>query len=277
MAMGKAVLILLMDGTLTGITRCSIANWTGLVYKIPRTEVNKCKDFEDLRQCCVYFLFGESEDDGSPVVYIGQAGLRKSGDSVLVRLQEHINNPQKNYWTEAVVFTSNSFGPTELNYLEHKFCALAQETNQYIVKNGNDPNPGKVTLEKEFELKEVIEYSKIITGLLGYKIFEEKKYSGVDLYMGNNQRAICKRTSEGFIVLKGSYIKQGNSTTLSSSYRLLRAKYEHLIDSNDKLQKDTFFASPSAAASFVLGRNANGLTEWKTFDGKTLKDVESEE
>jgi hypothetical protein len=27
----------------------------------------------------------------------------------------------------------------------------------------------------------------------------------------------------------------------------------------------------------VMGRNANGLTEWKTKSGKTLKDVESNE
>lgn len=33
----------------------------------------------------------------------------------------------------------------------------------------------------------------------------------------------------------------------------------------------------SGKAVIVMGRNANGLTEWKTKTGKTLKDVESNE
>jgi len=40
---------------------------------------------------------------------------------------------------------------------------------------------------------------------------------------------------------------------------------------------DFIFSSPSTAAVIVMGRNANGLTEWKTKIGKTLKDVESNE
>jgi Domain of unknown function (DUF4357) len=35
------------------------------------------------------------------------------------------------------------------------------------------------------------------------------------------------------------------------------------------------FASPSAAAAVVHGGHTNGLTAWKTSEGKTLKDVES--
>ncbi len=40
---------------------------------------------------------------------------------------------------------------------------------------------------------------------------------------------------------------------------------------------DYIFTSPSAAASMILGRNSNGLTEWKQKDGKTLKAYESNE
>lgn len=41
--------------------------------------------------------------------------------------------------------------------------------------------------------------------------------------------------------------------------------------------EDFIFTSPSTAASIVLGRNANGLTEWKQKGGKTLKEFESSE
>lgn len=38
-----------------------------------------------------------------------------------------------------------------------------------------------------------------------------------------------------------------------------------------RLTKDTLFSSPSTAASVIMGRCANGLTEWKTKDGRILK------
>ena len=38
--------------------------------------------------------------------------------------------------------------------------------------------------------------------------------------------------------------------------------------------QDYVFASPSAAAGVVQGRSANGRVDWKTKDGKTLKDLQ---
>jgi hypothetical protein len=38
---------------------------------------------------------------------------------------------------------------------------------------------------------------------------------------------------------------------------------------------DHIFSSPSTAAVMIMGRNANGLTEWKSKDGKTLKEFET--
>ncbi|MEB9406950.1 DUF4357 domain-containing protein [Bacillus cereus] len=35
-----------------------------------------------------------------------------------------------------------------------------------------------------------------------------------------------------------------------------------------------FFSFPSAAAAVVLGRRANGWTEWKAEDGRTLNELE---
>lgn len=50
-----------------------------------------------------------------------------------------------------------------------------------------------------------------------------------------------------------------------------------LVEHNDRLVfvRDVEFASPSAAAAVVHGGHANGLTAWKTSDGKTLKEIES--
>ncbi|WP_242849935.1 DUF4357 domain-containing protein [Clostridium aceticum] len=35
--------------------------------------------------------------------------------------------------------------------------------------------------------------------------------------------------------------------------------------------------NPSYAATFVIGGHVNGLTEWKTKDGRSLKEIENSE
>lgn len=290
---GKSINLYLIDGTSNGRVKCTLANWTGVAYKIPRTELDKCKDRGDLTQSGVYFLFGTSDTSDKNVVYIGQAGVRKNGEGILCRLLEHKRNPDKEYWTEAVVFTTsnNSFGPTEISYLENRFCRIAVDAGRYLVKNGNDPSPGNITEEKESELEEFIDYAKIVMGTLGHKLFdpllkeykpiveEEASISERVLYLKRKSRksgllieASCKQTNEGFVVLKGSHIEMIDSESIPPTIKDKRGKAR--IDANGILQEEVLFRSPSYAASFVVGGSINGLTEWKTEDGRTLKDIE---
>lgn len=294
MARGKNINLFLMDGDASGRIKCTLANWTGVAYKIPRTEIEKCKEREDLKWSGVYFLFGVSDDTGQNIAYIGQAGIRKNGEGILYRLMEHKRNPDKDYWTEAVVFTTsnNSFGPTEISYLENKFCNLAIEADRYVVKNGNDPSPGHLTEEKESELEEFVDYAKLIMGTLGHKIFvplnkqnltlepiTEQPDIEIELFLSRNIKklnlvveASAKQTSEGFVVLKGSMIAPGDGSTISSGNR--KKRQECSIDEQHILQEDVLFNSPSSAAEFVTGKSCNGLITWKTKEGKTLHDLE---
>lgn len=292
---GKSINLFLMDGEASGRIKCTLANWTGIAYKIPRIELEKCKDREDLKQSGVYFLFGTSDETGENVVYIGQAGARKNGEGILNRLQEHKRNPEKDYWTEAIVFTTsnNSFGPTEISYLENRFCNLAISAERYIVKNGNDPTPGNITEEKESEMEEFIDYAKVIMGTLGHKVFEPKiKITMPDeeneqdneeplLYLKRTIKnlgtveATGRQTAEGFVVLKGSHISSADDETAPIVIRERRSKVK--VDSSYILQEDVLLTSPSYAAIFVIGKSANGLISWKTEEGKTLKSLEDEE
>lgn len=69
---------------------------------------------------------------------------------------------------------------------------------------------------------------------------------------------------------------------MTSNFITYRQK---LIDEGVLFNKDEYyvfsddfiFSSPSTAAVIVMRRNANGLAEWKTKNGKPLKDVESNE
>lgn len=291
---GKSINLFLIDGTPNGRIKCTLANWTGVAYKIPRTELDKCRDRADLSQSGVYFLFGTSEQTEENVVYVGQAGVRKNGEGILCRLIEHKRNPDKDYWTEAVVFTTsnNSFGPTEISYLENKFCGLALNAGRYIVKNSNDPTPGNITEEKECELEEFIDYAKIVMGSLGHKLFEplteKPKVAAIEecfeeeviLFLKRKSsksgiviEASCKQTNEGFVVLKGSLIETIDSQTIPNTIKDKREKAK--IDENGILQEDILFKSPSYAASFVIGGHVNGLTEWKTKEGISLKELEN--
>ena len=294
---GKSINLFLMDGTAVGRIKCTLANWTGVAYKIPRTELDKCKERDDLKQSGVYFLFGTSDQTGENVVYIGQAGIRKNGEGILYRLIEHKRNPDKDYWTEAIVFTTsnNSFGPTEISYLENRFVGMATEAGSYLVKNNNDPTMGNITEEKESELEEFIDYAKIVMGTLGHKIFEalaEKSSTPkvkeiidddeLTLFMKRNSRksgklieASCKQTREGFVILKGSLIETIDSESIPPGIKERRLKAK--IDEHGILQENVLVNSPSYAAAFVIGGHANGLVEWKTEDGTTLKEIENRE
>ena len=295
MARGKNINMFLMDGTATGRIKCTIANWTGVVYRIPRTEIENCKNRNDLKQSGVYFLFGTSNESGKPAVYIGQAGNRKNGEGILNRLLEHKRNSDKNYWNEAVVLTTsnNSFGPTEISFLENKFCNLAISANRYEVKNGNDPSPGHITEEKESELEEFAEFARIIMGTLGHNVFEPvteiisvaQNSGGVEsdeaifylsrkLKVLNNKtvEASCKITARGYVVLKGSYISPKISPSVSDYVREERKSAK--INSENILLEDVLLETPSAAAVFVIGNSANGWECWKTKDGMTLKEFE---
>ena len=286
MARGKSINLYLMDGDVNGRVKCTLANWTGLAFKIPRTSLELCKDRDDLKQTGIYFLFGKDDENDNDVVYVGQAGIRKNGEGVLNRLFEHSRNPQKDYWTEAIAITTSndSLGPTEISYLEHRFCQLAIEANRYEVKNGNDPTPGNPSEEKKSELEDFIDYAKVIVGTLGHKVFIplvsvedlEASASAVELYCTlGDVNAIGIQTAEGFVVKKGSKLASECKKSCRESIKNKREKYSEKIDSNGILLEDLLFNSPSGASDFVCGSSTNGKVAWKTANGITIKELEA--
>ena len=286
---GKSINLFLMDGTAVGRVKCTLANWTGVAYKIPRTDLDKCKEREDLKQSGVYFLFGISDDTGENIAYIGQAGARKNGEGILYRLQEHKRDLDKDYWTEAVVFTTsnNSFGPTEISYLENRFFNLAQEAKRYNVKNNVDPSSGNVTEEKESELEEFIEYAEIVMGTFGhrvfdsleekptYKIMEDKNPAAEPLLFLKTTKAEAKgrRTNEGFVVYKDASVSVVPTKSCPETILNLRNKHAEKVKEG-KLIEDILFTSPSAAAGFLTYASANGMIMWLDEYGRTLKEIE---
>ena len=226
---------------------------------------------------------------------LGKLELEKNGEGVLFRVSEHLKD--ETYFIDVVILTTqnNSFGPTEISYLENRFTNLAKETDRFIVKNGNEPNPGNVTEEKESELEDFVEYSKMVLGVLGYKVFvplvknecnpkneeseQRRLYLSRKIKRSNRTiNAQCMCTSEGFVVLKGSMIEENDSKSIPNSIKALRVRCQANGDIiSGLLQKNYLFNSPSYAAAFVLGMNTNGKVDWKTKDGITLKNLDENE
>lgn len=292
--MKKSITMLLIDGEPSGRIKCTLGNWTGVAYKIPRIMLDSCKDREHLKQSGVYFLLGKSDDTGKGIAYIGQAGARKNGEGILYRLLEHKRNPEKDFWNEAIVFTTldDSLGPTEISYLESSFCKMVTKSDRYLIKNGNDPTPGNISEEKECVMQEFIERAKDIIGILGHTLFEPKDprtnntgesvqepVASSVLYLNRTIKNVGEiqatglLTTEGFVVLKGSHISPVEDNTIS--YTLKERRKNAQIDSNGFLLVDELFNSPSYAAMFVIGKSANGLTSWKTDEGISLKQIEA--
>lgn len=292
MSLGKNFNLFLIDGEVTGRIKCTLSNWTGLAYKIPRSYLEKSKERQDLKQSGVYFLI-EKNENGDDEVYIGQASTRKNGEGVLFRVIEHLKDNK--YFSEVVILTTqnNSFGATEISYLENRFTNLALETGRYTVRNGNEPNIGNVTEEKESELEEFIQYSKMVLGVLGYKVFIpilnttekiiEKNQKESKFYLSRKSKksqqliqASCIRTNEGFVILKGSMIEEIDSDAIPLAMKELRTKCKANKEIfNGKLTRNLLFNSPSYAAAFVLGMQTNGRVDWKDENGITLKELEN--
>lgn len=63
MPLSKSINLYLMYGDVSGRIKCTLANWTGLAFKIPRTSLDTCKDRNELKKTGVYFLFGKKCSD----------------------------------------------------------------------------------------------------------------------------------------------------------------------------------------------------------------------
>lgn len=286
----RTIQLLLLDGDARGRIKCSLVNWTGVAYLIPRTELHRCKDMAILNQTGVYLLFGKDEETGDDQVYVGQARSRKNGNGVLGRITEHLGEEKLDYWTQAVVLTTSndSFGPTEISYLENYFYAAASKAGRYTVVNGLDPSPGNVTEERKADLREFSDYSELVIGALGFKVFDALTEEPVradtpsesegDAELRLDRNGVTARgyqTSEGFIVLAGSQIRRDLTPSCPHSVRKARERHSLVIGPDALLREDVLFSSPSGAAGFVTGSSANGMEAWTTLGGVMLKDLEA--
>jgi len=280
MKFGKTIKIFLIDGEPNGRMSSELSNWSGKAYKIPRIKIKDCIDREDLTGTGVYLLFGK-DDAGKDQVYIGEA------ESILKRLNQQLT--QKDFWNEAIVFISKdeNLNKAHIKYLENRLHDIAKSANRYTVDNSIIPTQSSISESDRAEMEEFIENIKMLVNTLGHKVFDEKrefrpkhKQDSFFIKAARGADGQGEPTSDGFVVFKNSKAAATIVNSMTTNFITYRQKLINegvLVDKGEyfEFSDDYIFSSPSTAAVMVMGRNANGLTEWKNKDGKTLKEFET--
>ena len=257
-----------------------LSNWNGKVYKVSRNELLEFSKRDDSDNTGVYFLLGKDENN-IDTIYIGEA------EKMLYRLKQHLKDSE--YWSDCIIVISkdNLLNKAHVKYLENKFFSLAKESGRANVINSNTPTCSSISECDEAMLQEFISNTKLLVNVLGYKIFDSVEESSVKqqnnqlyFYIKAARGADAKGVvvADGFAVLKGSKIASTTVPSMASSLLQLRNSLTEkgIVDVNCQFVRDHVFSSPSLAAAVVMGRNANGRTEWKTDSGKSLKNIEEE-
>jgi Domain of unknown function (DUF4357) len=292
-SVGKQIRIYLVDGTPGGLLTAEIMNWTGHVVAAPRSDLRTLLRRQEASRTGIYILLGDDPETlGGIMAYVGE------GDDVSERLAQHARPAEqggKDFWDRAVVLSNKDANLTKAHarYLESRFIALARQAARSRITNGTSPLPLPLPEADVSDMEYFITQAKIILPVLGVNIFRSASTpvsapageAGVLSGMSSPTFTLCLRKDgitatareiDGeFTVLQGSQARPA-WTGASHSYKAL---YEKLVgekvlipepDSRSmRFARDQVFASPSAAAAVVTGRQANGRVEWKV-DGSAI-------
>lgn len=276
---GRSLKIFMMDGDVTGRWVCTLAGRTTKAYRIPRSLYKKCSDIEELKKPAVYLLFGDEDDKGRPVVYVGET------EDAFTRLKDH--EDKKDYWNEAVVFVSQDdhFNKAHVKYLEGRLYEIAMQVDRYTVMNSQKPASASIAVDEQAEMEDFIDNVTVLTFGMGHKIFEPLVKNNTDGDLSSKQIFYIKtknnsvdakmiRTIEGYVVLKGSKIRESDTKSTPSWAKKKRAQLISEGTIKDSVfTRDELFASPSSASDLVTGNSTSGNKMWKTENGVSLGEI----
>lgn len=266
--MGKTITTYLVNGDPEGTQYSFISNKICQMYVVPRSDLAYLKTQKKLETPAMYILIGEDEVM-NPQAYIGQTG------NFCTRVKDHDN--KKPFWQKAFIFVSKDteMTTTDVQYLEYKALVEAQKANSYnLCYNKQEPQSPNLPEHQKDSMDEFFEDVKLLATFKGCNIFEVFHPKSEHLFYVKSKDcdAVGFYSSSGFTVLKGSVIAKEMAPSFNWKDKRNGMVQEYATMDGDKLvmTSDKTFSSASSAASFCLGRSANGWTEWKDTDGKTL-------
>jgi hypothetical protein len=275
-----SIKVFLPGGDPDGLRIIEKSNWSGAGLVVPRSLFSEGKQRKELARTGVYVLVGPPEESGLPRLYVGE------GDPIKPRLEQHA--AKKDFWTSCISFTSKdeNLNKAHVQYLEARLIALAAQAKRCILDNGNAPALPSLSEADSADAEGFLAEMLLCFPVLGLGVFSTStaaQVPGKTFHLtAKGLHAQGTETTEGFVVRGGS---DAAKTEVPSCHTYLKVLRSALVangaikPSGDgyTFAQDYAFASPSTAAGVVLGRSANGRIEWKTKDGKTLKQVQQEE
>ncbi len=288
----------LLDGDPSGLLRVIKSDWRGSALSfarhdyVERVEIRKRGKLNT--QAGVYVLVGEN-DEGQPHVYIGQSNTGIRG-----RLDIHAKSEEKggkDFWTRALVFAGvgSDIGATEVVFVEKaliRIASAAAASGRGTVENATgihkpkpvNEGPQLVGTEHSITGENFLDGVLDILPFMGITLFESLESGGSERLLGCSGPAADAKgyeSSAGFVVKAGSKARKDGVASWPSTAKTLRDSLVGdgvLKDDGESLVfvSDYQFKSPSAAASVVLARSANGRTEWKDDSNRTLVQLDEE-
>lgn len=254
----------------------------------PRSEYAQARQRSEFDRPGVYVLVGPGAS-ALPQIYIGESNELRS------RLDTH--QQSKDFWTWFVAFTSKdgNLNKAHVNHLESRLVALATAAKRSEVGNGNVPMLPALSEADTADVENFLHEMLLIFPVLEVSAFQVSSTKGslqsahavggakhAALYLsGPETDATGTDASEGFIVNAKS---RGRLKTVPSMSQWLLNIRQSLIGQGILIEdgkqlvliQDYAFDSPSSAAGVLLGRAANGRTEWKDAQGQTLKELQTQ-
>ena len=275
-----SIRIFLPGGEPDGLRIIEKSNWSGAGLVVPRSLFGEGKQRRELTRAGVYLLFGPPEASGLPRVYVGE------GDPIRPRLEQHA--AKKDFWTHCIAFTSKdeNLNKAHVQYLEARLVALAVQAKRCVLDNGNAPALPSMSEADAADAEGFLAEMLLCFPVLGLGVFSTAPAAPVQsrvLHLrAKGVEAQGLETAEGFVVRAGSAAVKREAPSCHAYLKELRAALVENgvlkpLGDGHTFTQDYVFASPSTAAGAVLGRSTNGRVEWKTNDGKTLKQIQEVE
>lgn len=279
---GRTIQLFLLDGKPTGLRKASIHGWTGLLLVSGASAFGDLTAREEVDRTGVYILSGPNPDDaGGMRVYIG------SGNSVTERIKQ--SALKRDFWETAIAITTSDddLSKGHAEYLEARLIEITAKAGRVTLDNGTKPDTLRRRLPEAdvANMEQFLGNLRIILPVIGLEMLkpqpralteitkpiEERTTGEVQFEIRHKSGVEASAVEEDgeFIVLEGSEALP--DTPSYNAYAKLRGKLiaEGVLleaaEGTDRLlfAKPWVFSSPSAAASVVLDRNANGRTAWK--------------
>lgn len=282
MGHGKTLELFLVNGTADDVVTAELSNWNAQAIRIPRLKVSK-PDHEHITKALqgvgVYFLVCQN-DGGKEEVYVGEA------ENVHKRLCDHLKkyerDEEKYYWNYAIVFVGGRLDKALIRYLENRIVTILKGCGRCECLTKNTYQNVALKPSQIDAMEEFIDNVRVVLSALGCRFLEPQPSTTLQTQIfrckGRNSDAKGFESQNGFTVLEGSRVASSTVASFEGDcYYDLRERLEAdgtIVEC--KFVRNHEFSSPSAAAAVVIGSNANGKTNWKTSDGRTLGEVQKE-